>query len=299
MLRYITSRSLYPQEAREKGISGTPVVNFIIEADGLITAPKIIRDPGGQLGLAALQAVLAMQQEVRWRPAIIDGKPVRFSFNLPVRFKLEDPKPYVLIGRDTVYVQADQPLNYQGGTEALQKHFSDNLTYPTGWRDSCYIGQMDVRVLVQPDNIVRILDITDYNNLGFDFWYEAIHTSTNTYGKWIPAEFEGRKVPAAFDLSMTFLPESSVCATTVAEYEKAAGLMNEGSSLADEEQYDEAIDKMTQALEIFPYDGQFRIIRGQTYMDANRLGEACLDLSLARRIALVDWFDSMLPLICQ
>ncbi|MEL6275304.1 MAG: energy transducer TonB, partial [Bacteroidota bacterium] len=93
LLRYITARSLYPAEAREKGIQGTPVITFIVEANGLISQPSIVRDPGGQLGLAALQAVLQMQKEVRWRPAIIDGKPVRYKFTLPVRFRLEDPKP--------------------------------------------------------------------------------------------------------------------------------------------------------------------------------------------------------------
>ncbi|MEM1359735.1 MAG: energy transducer TonB [Bacteroidota bacterium] len=299
LLRYITSRSIYPQEARENGISGTPVITFIVEPNGLINAPRILRDPGGNLGLAALQAVLNMQQQVRWRPAIIDGKPVRFQFNLPVRFKLEDPKPYVIVDRDTVYTQFDKKLDYQGGSEALQQHFKDNLKYPEAWQDSCLVGQMEVRVLVQPDNIVRILDITDYNNLGFDFWYEAIHTSTNTYGQWIPAEFEGRKVAAAFDLSMSFLPEAAGCKTVLENYEKAAAAINEGSALATEKNYNEAIEKMSEAVALFPLDGQFRIIRGQTLMDANRLGEACQDLALARRIALVNWFDSVLPLLCK
>lgn len=299
LLRYITSRSVYPKVAREQGIAGTPVVTFVVEPNGLISSPKIVRDPGGNLGLAALQAVLRMQQEVRWRPAIIDGKAVRFQFTLPVRFRLEDPKPYVLVGRDTVYTKLDKKLDYVGGTAALQSHFKEALTYPESWQDSCLVGQMDVRILVQPDNIVRILDVTDYNNLGFDFWYEAIHTSTSTYGNWVPAEFEGRQVPAAFDVSMTFLPESAVCKTTLENYERAAGLINEGSQLAGEKDYDAALEKMTAAVELFPFDGQFRIVRGQTYMDANQLGEACTDLYIARRIALVNWFDSVLPLLCR
>lgn len=299
LLRFITSRSIYPQEAREKGISGTPVISFIVEPNGIVNAPKIVRDPGGNLGLAALQAVLSMQQQVRWRPAIKDGKPVRFQFNLPVRFKLEDPKPYVLVEQDTVYTEFSKRLEYKAGNEALQLHFQEQLKYPETWKDSCLVGQMDVRILVQPNNIVRILDITDYNNLGFDFWYEAIHTATSTYGKWNPAEYEGRKVPAAFDLSMSFLPESAVCKTVLDNYEKAANQISEGSKLAQEKSYDDAIEKMDEAVALFPYDGQFRIIRGQTLMDANRLGEACQDLALARRIALVNWFDAVLPLLCK
>lgn len=299
MLRYISTRSLYPQEAREKGIQGSPVVTFVVEADGVITQPKVVRDPGGQLGLAALQAVLAMSKETRWRPAIKDGKPVRFQFTLPIRFKLEDPKPYRLVGQDTVYTDLDKRLDYQGGAEALGKYFEENLNYPEYLKDSCWIGQIDLNLLVEPDNIVRILNLTDYSNLGFEFWYEAIHAATSTYGNWIPAEFEGRKVPAAFDVSMTFLPVAEACQTTIDNYSKAMALANAGNDLIAEKKVDEGIEKLTAAVNLFPYDGQLLMARGQALLDANRLSEACGDLALARRIALVNWFDSMLPLICR
>jgi TonB family protein len=299
MLRYIANRSLYPQEAREKGIQGTPVVTFVVESDGIITQPQVVRDPGGQLGLAALQAVLAMSREVRWRPAIKDGKSVRFRFTLPVRFKLEDPKPYRLAGLDTVYTDLSKRLDYEGGSETLGKYFTENLDYPEFYKDSCWVGQIDLNLLVQPDNIVRILNLTDYSDLGFDFWYEAIHAATSTYGSWIPAEFEGRKVPAAFDVSMTFLPVAEACQTTIDNYSKALELANTGNDLIAEKKVDEGFEKLTAALELFPYDGQLLIARGQALLDANRLSEACGNLALARRIALVNWFDSILPLICR
>ncbi|MEM9836850.1 MAG: energy transducer TonB [Bacteroidota bacterium] len=299
LLRYISSRSFYPQEAREKGIQGSPVISFIVEADGTINQPKILRDPGGQLGMAALQAVLAMRTEVRWRPAIKDGKPVRYRYTLPVKFKLEDPKPYQLMGADTVYTELDTPLGYQGGTEALQAYFTESLNYPEFWQDSCLVGQITVSLLVQPDNIVRILDLTDYSNLGFDFWYEAIHATTSTYGNWIPATYQGRDVPAAFEVSMTFAPEGETCKTTVENYTKAINLAAEGNQMIAEKQVEEGIGKLTEAIDLFPYDGQLRIARGQALLDANRLNEACFDLAIARRIALVNWFDSVLPLICK
>lgn len=299
MLRYIANRSLYPQEAREKGIEGSPVVTFVVEADGYITQPKVVRDPGGQLGLAALQAVLAMSKEVRWRPAIINGKPVRFQYTLPIRFKLEDPKPYRMVGQDTVYIQFEQPLGYTGGSEELGKYFQEKLNYPPSLKDSCWIGQIDLNLLVQPDNIVRILDLTDYSNLGFEFWYEAIHAATSTYGNWIPAEFEGRKVPAAFDVSTTFLPVAEGCQTTIDNYSKAMELANLGNDLIAEKKVDDGLEKLTAAVDLFPYDGQLLMARGQALIDANRLEEACGDLALARRIALVNWFDTILPLICR
>lgn len=299
LLRYISSRALYPQEAREAGIQGSPVVTFIIEKDGLINNPKVVRDPGGNLGLAALQAVLAMQREVRWIPAKIKGEAVRFLFTLPVRFKLEDPKPYRLVGRDTVYIELDEALGYQGGSEALQQYFEEKLRYPDAYRDSCHIGQMDVQLLIQPDNSVRILDLTDYNDLGFEFWYEAIHVSTSSFGRWVPAKYQGRAVPSAFDVSLNFIPVSPSCKKLVENYQVAMALAREANELIAAEERTAAIAKLGEALELFPNDGQLLILRGQALLDANQLAEACVDLSKARRLALVNWFDAILPLICR
>ncbi len=299
LLRYIASRSLYPQEAREAGIQGSPVVTFVIEKDGSISQPKVVRDPGGQLGLAALQAVLQMQREARWIPARKAGQPIRFLFTLPIRFKLEDPKPYRLVGFDTVYVALDQALDYKGGSEALQQYFSEKLHYPDNYQDSCFVGQMDLQLLIQADNTVRILDLTDYNGLGFDFWYEAIHVATSSYGQWIPARFEGRAVPSAFDLSLNFIPTAPKCKSIVSRYEQAMQLASDANALLAKEDREAAIAKLDQAVELFPNDGQLLVLRGQSLLDANQLAAACVDLSKARHIALIDWFDAILPLICR
>ena len=130
LLEFVTQRIVYPAEAREAGIQGTAVVNFIVEKDGRVTQPQVVRDPGGQTGLAALQVVYAMAQNIRWIPGRIKDQPVRTRFTLPVRFRLEDPKPYILFERDTVYTTVDEPLDYKGGGEALTAFLTENLGYP-------------------------------------------------------------------------------------------------------------------------------------------------------------------------
>ena len=65
---------------------GMVVVRFIIEKDGTITKPEVVRDIGGGCGEEALRVVKMMPN---WVPGEQDGKPVRMQFNLPVRFKLE------------------------------------------------------------------------------------------------------------------------------------------------------------------------------------------------------------------
>jgi len=173
------------------------------------------------------------------------------------------------------------------------------MDYPESGLDSCNMGQIDVQVLVEADGNVRILNLTDYNDLGFDFWYAAIDASTSTNRKWEPATYQGRKVNASIDLSLSFLPEGNSCAVEVERYVAALEMTDEGAALFNEEQIEAGLAKMTEAVEAFPNNAQILMVRGQAYLSNNQFAEACADLSKARRIALVDWFDSVLPLICQ
>lgn len=301
MLEYVYGSIVYPQEAIQENIEGTAVVSFIVEPDGSITDPQVMRDLGGGTGIAALGVVLRMQEEgIRWVPGKQRGEAVRVAFNLPVRFKLEDPDPFIMAGRDTVYTEPDTPLNYEGGAEALQAFLDNEIQYPDSGLDSCQMGQIDIQVLIEADGNVRILDMTDYNELGFDFWYAAIDAATSTYGNWIPATFEGRPVNAAFDLSLSFLPpDDAACQTATESFLAARTQAEEGAALFNDGQIEEGLAKMTAAIETFPRDAQLRILRGQAYLNNNQLQEACNDLSVARRIALVRWYDSVLPLICR
>lgn len=300
MLEYVYQRVVYPQEAINENIQGTAVITFVVEKDGLISQPKVVRDLGGGTGLAALSVVLKMKEDgIRWIPGKQQGKPVRVQFNLPVKFKIKDPDPFLLIGRDTVYTQFDKSLEYIGGNEALQVFLDSALDYPTSGNDSCQMGQIDIQVLVEADGDVRVLDVTDYNDLGFDFWYAAIDAATSTYRNWEPATFQGRSVNAAFDLSLSFLPTVETCNNRVDAFITAREEADAGAVLFNEGKIEEGIAKMTEAVTAFPKDAQLRIMRGQAYLNNSQLAEACEDLSAARRIALVNWYDSVLTLICR
>ncbi len=300
MLEYVYQRVIYPQEAINDNIQGTAVITFVVEKDGLISQPQIVRDLGAGTGLAALSVVLKMKEDgIRWIPGKQQGKAVRVQFNLPVKFKIKDPDPFLLVGRDTVYTQFDKALEYKGGAEALQTYLDSALDYPTSGNDSCQMGQIDIQVLVEADGDVRVLDVTDYNDLGFDFWYSAIDAATSTYRNWEPATYQGRAVNAAFDLSLSFLPTAETCSNRIDAFITAREQADAGAVLFNEGKIEEGIAKMTEAVTAFPNDAQLRMMRGQAYLNNSQLAEACEDLSIARRVALVNWYDSVLTLICR
>lgn len=86
MLEFIYQNLRYPALARENGVEGTVVVSFIVEKNGKITEPKIVREIGGGCGDEVMRVVNLMPT---WIPGKQRGEVVRVQYNLPVRFKLE------------------------------------------------------------------------------------------------------------------------------------------------------------------------------------------------------------------
>lgn len=304
LLAFIYSNVRYPMEAQQEGIEGTVVLNFIVEKDGTISNPNIVRDIGGGCGEEALRVVSGMNGAgAVWTPGLNkDGNPIRVSFNLPVKFKIEEAPEFTILDRDSVWTVFDKALIFKDGDEGLRKHIGERLEYPATGVDSCQIGMIDVKILVRSNGDVRILDLTDYNELGFDFWYEAIDASTSTIGKWDIAERNGRKVSSAYDLSMTFAPVEEQCQEAVATYEKSRQLAAEGQELFakdTDEDKEAGIQKMTEAIELVPNDANLLYARGQAYLDMQRFEEACTDLTMVRRITLVNWFDNILMIVCS
>ena len=290
----------YPLEARQNDIEGTVVVSFVVEKDGSLSNFKIVKDIGGGCGLEVLRVVEGINEAgILWVPGMNNGQVVRSRLNLPIKFKLEEVPPYTIIGRDTVYTQFEKPLEFKGGDEALQAYLTENLEYPASGNDSCLMGRIELQVMVRPSGEVRILDLIDYSGLDFDFWYEAISLATSTYGKWDPAVFEGRRVTAAYNIALPFLPEAPGCQERVKEFETANALAEEGANLFDSGEKEAGVEKLSQAVAMFPNNANYLLMRGQAYLDMNRFGEACEDLTLARRICFIDWYDGVLPVICK
>jgi periplasmic protein TonB len=65
----------YPKEARKNKIEGKVIVQFIINADGTASDFKVIQSIGYGCDEAAVEAFKKMP---KWKPATINGQPVRF-----------------------------------------------------------------------------------------------------------------------------------------------------------------------------------------------------------------------------
>lgn len=90
MLTFIYKHISYPPIARENGVDGTVVIQFVVNTKGEIKNARIVRDIGAQCGAEALRVVNLMNEKAGlWTPGKQRGKNVKVQFNLPVKFKLE------------------------------------------------------------------------------------------------------------------------------------------------------------------------------------------------------------------
>ena len=86
MMKFVAENIQYPQEARDKEISGRVLVSFIVEKDGSINEVKVMKGIGGGCDEEAVRVVKAMP---KWKPGKDKGKPVRVSYVMPFTFKLQ------------------------------------------------------------------------------------------------------------------------------------------------------------------------------------------------------------------
>ena len=85
-VEYIQKNMRYPEAAEKNGTQGRVTVQFIIDKEGNVTNPKVLRSVDKDLDAEAIRLVGAMP---KWKPGVQKGKAVAVKYTLPVVFKLE------------------------------------------------------------------------------------------------------------------------------------------------------------------------------------------------------------------
>lgn len=83
-LQGLQDRVVYPQVAKDAGIEGQVIVQFIVNEAGRVEDPVVLRSPDDALSEAALAAV----RESRFEPGRTDGEAVKVRFAVPITFRL-------------------------------------------------------------------------------------------------------------------------------------------------------------------------------------------------------------------
>jgi protein TonB len=80
---WVSTRTIYPQEAQDKGIQGKVYLTFIVERDGSVSNVKVVRgvDP-----ILDNEAIKAIEASPKWSPGLQRGRPVRVRFAIFLNF---------------------------------------------------------------------------------------------------------------------------------------------------------------------------------------------------------------------
>ena len=87
LYKFLNSNLRYPKEERRNLIQGAVFVRFIVENDGSVSSPEILRPVEGGPGLSA-EALRVITLLPKWNPAKQAGKNVSTYFTLRVKFQL-------------------------------------------------------------------------------------------------------------------------------------------------------------------------------------------------------------------
>ena len=86
LMTYLSKNIKYPSVAQDNGIQGRVLVSFVVNKDGSIVDPEVIKSVDAALDKEAMRVIKAMP---KWNPGKQRGKPVRVKYTVPVLFRLQ------------------------------------------------------------------------------------------------------------------------------------------------------------------------------------------------------------------
>ena len=83
--KWVNSRLVYPEKAKEMGIQGRVTLSFTVEADGRVADVRVLR---GIDEILDKEAVRVVSSSPKWEPGRQRDRAVRVSYTFPVIFQL-------------------------------------------------------------------------------------------------------------------------------------------------------------------------------------------------------------------
>lgn len=85
LLKFISQNIRYPEDAHRDSVQGRVVLQFVVDKDGKVRSPKIIRSVCPSIDEEAKRVVMMLPNFI---PGKMKGEPVAVEYTLPILFKL-------------------------------------------------------------------------------------------------------------------------------------------------------------------------------------------------------------------
>lgn len=225
LMNYLHNHIHYPRAARENGIQGTVVVQFIVNADGQLTDVTTVGvKKGGGLETEAIHVVKEMP---KWIPGKQNRETVAVRYALPVRFVLENTPSNTVINQNPsepfppqplspspqtetskipsgkVFTLVEQMPTFPGGTKGIMDYLHDHIHYPAAARENGIQGTVVIQFIIGTDG-----HLSDVHALGKErgggLEEEAIRV-IKSMPDWNPGMQNGQDVAVQYSMPVRFV----------------------------------------------------------------------------------------------
>lgn len=212
--RFLSQHLKMPAQAREMGVDGVVYAQFVVDKQGKITSPSILRSLGMGLDDEVLR-ILTLPDASQWAPGRKDGQPVNTLMTIPIKFRtdnqavsdpffsapLSTPRSMELLHGDLVYDVVETMPRPQGGMDGWNAYLEQNLQYPDRAKQARIEGTVYVLFVVDKDGNLVKPEILRGIGAGAD--EEAIRL-INDAPKWIPGNDKGQILPVKMRVPIRF-----------------------------------------------------------------------------------------------
>ena len=186
---FIVSHFQLPEEAIKNGIFGKVFVQFIVNKQGKVLNPKVLKGIGGGCDEEALRVV---QNFPDWTPGQENGKVVSVYYTIPIIFQkpVEEPLTFV-----------EEMPEFPGGMDAMMRFLWGNIRYPKTALELGIRGKIVLQYVIDINGEIRNVKVI--RSLGGGCDEEAIRV-VKLMPKWKPGRQNGKIVPVYFTLPIFF-----------------------------------------------------------------------------------------------
>ena len=206
-MKWLGQNIKYPADAKEKGVQGRVIVQFVVEKDGTIVNAKVVRGVDPDLDAEALRVV---NQSPKWKPGKQKGEAVRVKYTLPIMFRLgndssdskaaEAPRE-AKVDENGVYQVCEEMPEFPGGMAECMKYFSKNINYPEDCKKEGVQGRVIVQFVVDKDGSIK--DPTIARGVHPSLDKEALRV-LSSMPNWKPGKQKGEAVKVKYTIPVMF-----------------------------------------------------------------------------------------------
>jgi TonB family protein len=131
LIQFLSREIHYPSESLRKGIEGTVFISFVIDEQGKVIDPQVVK---GMDAACDQEALRVIKLSPKWIPGMQNGKTVKVKYTLPIRFELSDDQANLVapdhITAETKEIKVSMETLKKNGKSIIRGRLTDQTGKP-------------------------------------------------------------------------------------------------------------------------------------------------------------------------